>query len=76
MTARGLLGTIAALAVLVAAAPAAAVPPRPILEGPDAATLPKFSGHPATPNPVSVPDPTRHPFMAPNGAGGPSQARA
>jgi hypothetical protein len=39
----------------------------PIPEGPDAAALPKFSGHPATPHPVRVPDPPRHPFMAPNG---------
>jgi hypothetical protein len=59
-------GVLAAVA-LVAAAPAGAVPPQPIPEGPDAASLPKFSGHPATPRPVAVPDPPRHPFMAANG---------
>jgi hypothetical protein len=57
----------ALLAALLLAAPAAAVPPRPIPEGPDAATLPQFSGSPASPHPVAVPDPPRHPFMAPNG---------
>ncbi|MDQ1741329.1 MAG: hypothetical protein QOE53_2981 [Pseudonocardiales bacterium] len=67
MTARGLPGLVAAVALLAAAAPAAAVPPRPIPEGPDAAALPKFSGRPAVPQPVSVPDAPRHPFMAPNG---------
>jgi hypothetical protein len=66
MTARGLPGLIAAVAVL-AAAPALAVPPQPITEGPDAATLPAFSGRPASPHPVAVPDAPRHPFMAPNG---------
>src|SRR3954469_21286155 len=55
------------IAALLAAAPAAAVPPRPIPEGPDAGSLPQFSGAPATPRPVAVPDPPRHPFMAPNG---------
>ena len=55
------------LAVLAVAAPAAAVPPQPIAEGPDAASLPRFSGKPATPRRVAVPDPPRHPFMAPNG---------
>ncbi|MBA2505172.1 MAG: hypothetical protein H0V29_04410 [Thermoleophilaceae bacterium] len=39
----------------------------PIPEGPDAADLPVFSGTQAVPNPVSSPDPPRHPFMAPNG---------
>jgi hypothetical protein len=43
------------------------VPPQPIPEGPDAAGLPTFSGRPATPHPVAVPDAPRHPFMAPNG---------
>jgi len=52
---------------LAVAAPAVAVPPQPIPEGPDAASLPQFSGRPATPRPVAVPDPPRHPFMAPNG---------
>ena len=62
-----LLALPAVLAVLAAPAPAAAVPPQPIAEGPDAASLPRFSGRPATPRPVAVPDPPRHPFMAPNG---------
>src|SRR3954447_11962322 len=57
----------ALVAALVAAAPALAVPPQPIPEGPDAATLPRFSGPPADAHPVAVPDPPRHPFMAPNG---------
>jgi hypothetical protein len=55
------------VATLMGAAPAAAVPPQPIPEGPDAAALPQFSGRPASPRPVAVPDPPRHPFMAPNG---------
>ena len=54
---------VAAL-VLLLAAPAAAVP---IPEGPAAGSLPVFSGHPAAQHPVAVPDPPRHPFMAPNG---------
>ena len=66
MIARGLPGLVAALSLLTAA-PALAVPPQPITEGPDAATLPKFSGRPADQRPVAVPDPPRHPFMAPNG---------
>ena len=57
---------LAALLALMAAAPALAVPPEPITEGPDA-SLPVFSGRPATPHPVAVPDAPRHPFMAPNG---------
>jgi hypothetical protein len=57
----------ALIAALIAAAPAGAVPPQPIPEGPDAATLPQFSGQPADPRPVAVPDPPRHPYMAPNG---------
>src|SRR5215210_901934 len=60
----GLLGLLAAL---LAAGPAAAVPPQPIPEGPDAATLPQFSGRPADPHPLSVPDAPAHPFMASNG---------
>jgi len=67
MTARALSGLLAAVAALAAAGPARAVPPQPIQEGPDAATLPAFSGRPASPHPVAVPDPPRHPFMAPNG---------
>jgi hypothetical protein len=57
----------ALLAVLAVAAPARAVPPRPIPEGPGAGALPRFLGTPATPRPVAVPHPPRHPFMAPNG---------
>lgn len=45
-------------------APAIAIP-----EGPDAASLPRFLGAPATARPVHSPDPPRHPFMAPNGRG-------
>ena len=50
--------------LLFLAVPAAAVP---IPEGPQAGSLPVFSGRPATQHPVAVPDPPRHPFMAPNG---------
>jgi hypothetical protein len=57
---------LAATILLLAAAPALAVPPQPIPEGPDAGSLPVFSGRPATQHPVAVPDPPRHPFMAPN----------
>jgi hypothetical protein len=57
----------AAALALGFAAPAAAVPPAPIPEGPDAASLPQFIGAPATPRPVRATDPPRHPFMAPNG---------
>ena len=55
---------LAAALALAAAAPAAAVP---IPEGPAAGSLPVFSGRPAAQHPVAVPDPPRHPFMAPNG---------
>ena len=58
---------LTAALVLLLAAPAAAVPPQPIPEGPAAGSLPVFSGHPAAQHPVAVPDPPRHPFMAPNG---------
>ncbi len=51
---------------LLLAAPAAAVPPLPIPEGPAAGSLPVFSGSPAAQRPVAVADPPRHPFMAPN----------
>jgi hypothetical protein len=47
---------------------ATAAPPQPIPEGPEADSVPKFIGSPATPRPISgVPQPPRHPFMAPNG---------
>ena len=58
---------IVAIGLGVLAAPARAVPPSPIPEGPDAATLPAFIGDPAGQNPVAAADPPRHPFMAPNG---------
>ena len=58
---------LAAALCLLLAAPALAVPPQPIPEGPNAGSLPVFSGQPATQHPVAVPDPPRHPFMAPNG---------
>ena len=58
---------LAAVFCLLLAAPAAAVPPQPIPEGPAAGSLSVFSGHPAAQHPVAVPDPPRHPFMAPNG---------
>jgi hypothetical protein len=58
---------LAAAFALAAAAPAGAVPPQPIPEGPDAGSLPAFSGHAAAQRPVAVPDAPRHPFMAPNG---------
>lgn len=52
------------VAVLAAAAPASAAP---IPEGPDASSLPTFSGARAVPSPVESPAPPAHPFMAPNG---------
>jgi hypothetical protein len=39
----------------------------PIPEGPEANTPPVFIGSPASPNPISMPEPPAHPFMAPNG---------
>ncbi len=59
----GLL-TIAVL--LAGAAPATAVPPAPIQQGPQAGSLAPFIGAPATQQPVEAADPPRHPFMAPN----------
>jgi hypothetical protein len=53
---------------ILAASPARAEPV-PIPEGPDAASLPRFSGAPFAPRPLFSPDPPRHPHMAPNGAG-------
>ena len=52
--------------LLAGAAPAAAVPPAPIPEGPQAGSLKVFLGAPATQRPVEAADPPRHPFMAPN----------
>src|SRR3954454_3122536 len=52
---------------LLGAAPAARAQ-NPIPEGPDASSLPQFSGSPFTPQPVATPAPPRHPFMAPNGS--------
>jgi hypothetical protein len=57
-----------ALVVAVCAAAASAVATAdPIPEGPNAGKLTVYSGTPATANPVSAPQPPRHPFMAPNG---------
>jgi hypothetical protein len=64
---RGLGAAAGAALALMAAAPAHAVPAQPIPEGPAAATLPRFIGAPFAPQPVTSPDPPRHPFMAPNG---------
>jgi hypothetical protein len=52
------------LLALASAGPAAAAP---IQEGPDAGSLPKFNGSPATARPVTATAAPRHPFMAPNG---------
>ena len=60
-------GVLTAAMVLVLAAPAAAVPPAPIPEGPRAGSLQTFIGAPAPQRPVAAVDPPRHPFMAPNG---------
>jgi hypothetical protein len=57
---------VATALLLLTAAPALAVSPQPIPEGPGAGSLPVFSGQPAAQHPVVVPDPPRHPFMAPN----------
>ena len=58
---------LSSLLVLLAwAAPAAAVPPAPIPEGPQAGSLTPFIGAPAPQRPVEAADPPRHPFMAPN----------
>ena len=56
---KGWIPALLVLAGLAVAAPAVAVPPQPIAEGPDAASLPQFFGQPATPRPVAVPDPPR-----------------
>src|SRR5436190_21765768 len=48
---------------LLGAATAAAMP---IPEGPDAGSLPVYSGAPATAAPLGASEPPRHPFMAPN----------
>ena len=64
MLRRGLL--TAAVLLACGAAPAAAVPPAPIPEGPQAGSLKEFIGAPAPQRPVAAVDPPRHPFMAPN----------
>ena len=56
-----ILAALSALALLPAAAHAA---PSPI---PQSDTDTQFIGAPATPQPLSSPDPPRHPHMAPNG---------
>ena len=58
--------TAAAFALLVGAPAARAQ--NPIPEGPDASSLPQFSGSPFSPQPIATPAPPRHPFMAPNGS--------
>jgi hypothetical protein len=60
-------GLLVVAVVLAWAAPAGAVPPAPIPEGPQAGTLQEFIGAPAAQRPVEAADPPRHPFMAPNG---------
>jgi hypothetical protein len=58
---------LAALLALAGAAPAAAlVPAVPIPETPPPQAQ-QAIGDPAVPDPLAVPDPPRHPFMAPNG---------
>jgi len=52
------------LAVFVLALPATAIAADPI---PQLRSFDAFHGEPATPQPLSAPDPPRHPFMAPNG---------
>jgi hypothetical protein len=59
-------GLLTAVVLLASAAPAAAVPPVPIPEGPQAGSLKAFIGAPAPQRPVAAADPPRHPFMAPN----------
>ena len=56
---------VAPLAAVAALAMAPAALAVPIPEGNTSA--PAFVGSPATPDPVSAPEPPRHPFMAPNG---------
>jgi hypothetical protein len=64
---------LAALAVALAvgllgtAAPAAAVAPQPIPEGPEAGSVPPFIGSVAKPKPVAASNVPTHPFMAANG---------
>jgi hypothetical protein len=53
------------LCLLLLVFPAAAAA-EPIPEGTDAGSSPAFVGAPATQRPVFVPQPPRHPFMAPN----------
>jgi hypothetical protein len=65
MTGRSLGLAIGALLWLAPGTVLAAVPPVPIPEG--STSAPEFIGSPATPNPVTAPEPPRHPFMAPNG---------
>jgi len=53
--------------LLLARTAAAAVPPVPIPEGPDANSVPAFLGAPAVPHRILAPRIPQHPFMAPNG---------
>jgi hypothetical protein len=56
----------AALALIVLVSMPAAAAAAPIPEGPRTAGLPDYQGAPATPRPLDVPLPPRHPHMAPN----------
>jgi hypothetical protein len=58
---------VVAMLLVSGSSAAAETPPTPIPEGPERDDFPTFIGSPATPNPVSAPEPPRHPFMAPNG---------
>src|SRR4051794_26483411 len=62
----GRIGGLLLVAVLALASAASAVA-APIQEGPDAGSLPKFMGSPATARPLTATSSPRHPFMAPNG---------
>ena len=53
--------------LILAGAAAAAVPPVPIPEGPEANSVPAFLGAPAVAHRIVAPRIPQHPFMAPNG---------
>jgi hypothetical protein len=55
------------LVLVTAAAASPAAPAAEIPEDPATGNVPVFIGSQWTPQPVSSPDPPRHPFMAPNG---------
>ncbi|HEX6972660.1 MAG TPA: hypothetical protein VF234_10625 [Limnochordia bacterium] len=68
---RGAAATVAALALLAvpagAGAQTAGVTPPSIPQGPMAGQIKPFEGSPTTPDPFSLPQVPRNPFMAPNG---------